>query len=200
MGEGEAVDRRRRPQFFDERGVPESIEPPEEMVGVYTFARDPDTPDADRTYTRKGILTTEGWVPPASKILVHTVAKTGEGPNDLGAIPNYTVGKATRVAIDPRELRTRLSVDGEIINQDDTSAAIRSPYRDDVRYYIPEGLDIEQLAQYIRPCVRPAMGYYLDEHDGEHPSRDQLAAVLVQWYGISEEAASRSVELEIGGE
>lgn len=200
MGEGEAVDRCRRPQFFDERGVPESTEPPEEMVGVYTFARNPDVADADRTYTRKGILTSEGWVPPASKILVHTVAKTGEGPNDLTAISNYTVGKATRIAIDPRELRARLSADGEIVGQDDTSAVIRSPYRDDVCYYIPDGLDAEQLAQYIRPCIRPAMGYYLDEHDGDHPSQKQLADVLVRWYGISEEAASRSVQLEIGGE
>lgn len=196
MGEGEAVDRR-RPQFFDERGVPASVEPPENMVGVYTFRQDESVGDEDRTYTRVGVLTSEGWVPPASKVLVHTVAKTGRDPNDVGALANYTVGKGTRVAIDPRGLRSRLSDSGEIV-EDDVSPVIRTQYREDVEFYIPDGLNDEGVAEYLRECVRPAIDYYLDEHDGEHPSRDQLAVVLVDIYGVSRDAALQTVTLAVG--
>lgn len=196
MGESEAIDSR-RPQFFDERGVPASVEPPEEMAGVYTFRQDESVPDEDRVYTRVGVLTSDGWVPPASKILVHAVAKTGRSPNDVGALANYTVGKGTRIAIDPRDLRDRLSDDGEIV-EDDVTPVIRSQYRDDVDFYIPDGLDDDGVAEYLRGCVRPATGYYLDEHDGEHPSRDQLANVLVGVYGVSQEAALRTVEIVVG--
>lgn len=198
MGEGETVDRR-RPQFFDERGVPASVEPPEKMVGVYTFRQDESVSDGDRTYTRVGVLTSEGWVPPASKILVHSVAKTGRSPNDVDALANYTVGKGTRVAIDPRDLRSRLSSGGEIV-EDDVSPAIRTQYREDVEFYIPEGLGGEGVAEYLRGSVRPAIDYYLDEHDGDHPSRDQLADVLVGVYGVSRDAALRTVDLVVGGE
>lgn len=196
MGEGEAVDNR-RPQFFDERSVPASVEPPEKMVGVYTFHQDESVPDEDRVYTRVGVLTSEGWVPPVSKILVHAVAKTGRSPNDVDALANYTVGKGTRIAIDPRDLRARLSEHGEIV-EDDVSPVIRSQYRDDVDFYIPESLDDEGVAEYLRGCVRPATSYYLDEHDGEHPSRDQLADVLVDVYGVSKDAALRTVTLAVG--
>ncbi|MDL0130402.1 hypothetical protein PNP59_13685 [Halobacterium salinarum] len=196
MGEGEAVDRR-RPQFFEERGVPASVEPPEEMVGVYTFRRDESVADEDRAYTRVGVLTSEGWVPPASKVLVHTVAKTGRDPNDVDALANYTVGKGTRIAIDPRDLRSRLSDSGEIA-EDDVSPAIRTQYREGVGFYIPEELDEEGVAEYLRGCVRPAINYYLDGHGGEHPSRDQLADVLVGVYGVSRDAALQTVALAVG--
>lgn len=196
MGEGEFVDSR-RPQFFDERNVPASVEPPEKMVGVYTFHQDESASDEDRVYTRVGVLTSEGWVPPVSKILVHAVAKTGRSPNDVDALANYTVGKGTRVAIDPRDLRARLSERGEIV-EDDVSPVIRSQYRADVDFYIPEGLDDEGVAEYLRGCVRPAISYYLDEHDGEHPSRDQLVDVLVDVYGVSQDAALRTVTLVVG--
>jgi hypothetical protein len=184
---------RYRPQFFDDRGVPGSVEPPDDMVGVYVFPRDDSVADSDRTYTRKGVLTSEGWVPPVSKILVHTVAESGDSPNDIGAISNYTVGKATRVAIDPRDLRSKLSERGEIV-EDDISPAILSEYRDEVEIYIPDGLDNEGIAEYLSGCVRPATQYYLDEHDGEHPSREDLADLLVDVYGVSRDAALLTVD------
>ncbi|WP_155120783.1 hypothetical protein [Haloarcula sp. K1] len=195
MGEGETVDRC-RPQFFDVRGVPASVEPPEKMVGVYTFRQDESVSDQDRVYTRVGVLTSEGWVPPVSKILVHAVAETGRNPNDVDALANYTVGKGTRIAIDPRELRNRLSEQGEIV-EDDVSPVIRSQYRDDVDFYVPEGLDDDDVAEYLRGCVRPAIGYYLDKHDGEHPSRAQLADILVDVYGVSQDDALRTVTLVV---
>jgi hypothetical protein len=187
---------RHRPQFFDDRGVPSSIEPPDDMVGVYVFSRDDSEADSDRTYTRKGVLTSEGWVPPVSKILVHTVAKSGDGPNDLSAIGNYTVGKATRVAIDPRELRSKLSGQGEIV-EDDVSPVILTKYRDDVEIYVPDGLDDSEVAEYLRGCVRPATQYYLDTHDGEQPSREELANILADVYGVSHEAALLTVDRAI---
>jgi hypothetical protein len=187
---------KRRPQFFTERDVPESIEPPSEMVGLYTFSRDESASDADRTYTRRGVLTSEGWVPPVSKMLVHTVAKGGDGPNDLDAVGNFAVGKATRIAIDPRELRSQLSEQGEII-PDDVSPAFRSQYSDSVDIYIPAGLDEVGIAKYLRDCVRPATKYYLDEHNGAQPSQEQLADVLVEAYGVTQEAALETVKLAV---
>lgn len=196
MGESEAVDGG-RPQFFDERGVPASVEPPEKMVGVYTFPQDESVADKDRTYTRIGVLTSEGWVPPVSKVLAHTVAKTGRGPNDADTLANYTAGKRTRVAIDPRDLRSRLSDNGGIV-EDDVTPVIRTQYRNDVEFYIPEELDEDGVAKYLCGCVRPAINHYLDEHDGEYPSRDQLADVLVDVYGVSRDAALRTVALAVG--
>lgn len=196
MGEGEAVDGR-RPQFFDERNVPVSVEPPEKMVGVYTFLQDESVSDEDQVYTRVGVLTSEGWVPPVSKILVHAVAKTGRSPNDVDALKNYTVGKGTRIALDPRDLRTRLSEHGKIV-ESDVSPVIRSPFQADVDFYIPEGLDDEGVAEYLRGCVRPAISYYLDKHDGERPSRDRIVDVLVDMYGVSQDAALQTVTLVVG--
>lgn len=194
MGESEGV-RGRRPQFFDERGVPESVVPPEEMVGVYTFPRNSRVADSDRTYTRLGVLTSEGWVPPTSKILVHTVSQTGSGPNDIQAVGNYTAGKATRVAIDPRELRGRLGESGEIVADRDVTPVVRSTYRGDVDYYIPEGLDEASVAEYLRECVPPAVAAWTDEHGDGQPSADAVAGILVEDYGVSEDAARRAVAL-----
>jgi hypothetical protein len=153
--------------------------------------------DEDRTYTRVGVLTSGGWVPPASKVLVHTVAKTGRCPNDVDALANYTVGKGTRIAIDPRDLRSRLSDSGEIV-EDDVSPAIRTQYREGVEFYIPEELDEEGVAEFLCGCVRPAINYYLNEHGGEHPSRDQLADVLADVYGVSRDGALQTVALTVG--
>lgn len=194
MKENDAHPEGQRPQFFDERGVPESVTPPDQMVGIYRFSRDENVPDPNREYTRQGVLTSEGWVPPVSKILVHTVANTGGGANDLSVIGNYTAGKATRIALDPRELRSQLGDHGSIA-ADDVTPVYGTRYSESVEIYIPDALDSEEIAEYLRDCVRPATRHYLDEHDGEQPTPDQIASILVDAYEIDHQTALRAVEI-----
>lgn len=180
--------------IFEERGVPSDTKLPETVLGVYTFARGAAN-DADRAYTRRGVLTSEGWVPPAPAEIVHVLAKTGEGPNDVDALRGYAVGKSTRVVLEPRELRSNLSPEGSVHSDENLSAALRSTYRDEVSYYIPD-IEPDALTQYIRECVRPAVGHYLDNHDVQ-PDADDVVSVLAEWLGIDSAVARRACGLEI---
>lgn len=186
-----------RPQFFEERGVPESVDLPDEILGVYTTSRESSASSEGRTYARRAVLTSEGWVPPAPETVVHVVAQAGDGPNDLEALREYTVGKATRIATDPRELRAELGPESTIIADDDVSPAVLSNYRDELSFYIPDGLDVDEEADYIRDCVYPAVRYYLEENDGKRPTLVELVDVLVNWYGVSEAGAEKAVRLEV---
>lgn len=190
-GEGDTF-----PQFLLDRGISPPIKLPSGMIGVYTFSRDDlDIPPEKRTYKRRAVLTSEGWIPPAPETVVDVVVQMGDSPNDLNGISEYTIGKGTRIAIDPTELKAQLDAEGSIISDSGTYSAARRRYSDDIKYYIPDELDAIQTATYLTPCVESALKIAERRAEDGHPSITDVVSLLVAWYDITDEVAEEAIAL-----
>lgn len=183
-----------RSMILSKVGLPASVALPEGSVGIFTFSQDQlNLPIGDRQYRLKGILTTEGWIPPAPRTIAHLLGQAGDSPHDLGALDEYTAGSGTRLVIEPQELAERLSEQGSVEVDGNAGSLFGSPFQDAVEYYLPDELSREQTVVYLQNAVTAAREYAKSQIT-ENLSNDKLAEILAEQYRINHEIALGAVE------
>jgi hypothetical protein len=183
-----------RSTVLSQVGLPNSVSLPEGSVGIFTFSREElNLPSGDRHYRLKGILTTEGWIPPAPRTIAHLLGQAGDSPHDMAALGEYTAGKGSRLVIEPQKLDEQLSEQGSVELDDNVGSLFGSPFQDTAEYYFPDGLSREQTVAYLQNAVAAAREYAKSQIT-ENPSSDELVDLLAEQYGVAHEVALEAVE------
>ncbi|CDK38248.1 hypothetical protein [Halorubrum sp. AJ67] len=183
-----------RSTVLSQVGLPNSVALPEGSVGIFTFSREElNLPSGDRQYQLKGILTTEGWIPPAPRTIAHLLGQAGDSPQDMAALGEYTAGRGSRLVIEPQKLDEQLSEQGSVTIDDNVGSLFGSPFQDTAEYYLPDGLSQEQTVVYLQNAVT-AVREYAKSQITENPTSDELAELLAEQYGVAHEVALEAVE------
>lgn len=177
-------------------GLPESVTLPDTSIGLFTFSRDElDLPPGERHYRLQGILTSEGWVPPAPRSIAHLLGQAGDSPHDLNALGEYFAGKGTRLAVDLAVFEESLTDEGSVEVNEKAWSLLGSPFQDTVEYYLPDELSQEETAQYLQNTVIAAREYAHSQIT-ENPSDADIEDILTERYGIDQDTAVAAVKMD----
>ena len=195
MTKHDTSDADERPTIQTELGLPGSVTLPDDSVGLFTFSREElNLPIGERHYRLQGVLTSEGWIPPAPRSIAHLLGQVGNTPHDLNALGEYSAGKGTRLAIGLREFDKSLTNEGSVELNEKAWSLLGSPFQEAAEYYLPGELSQEETAEYLQNTVTAAREYAHSQIT-ENPTDMELADILTEQYGIEHETALTAVKM-----
>jgi hypothetical protein len=181
--------------ILEDLGVDTEVTLPEQTFGVYSHSRSVENGQGDHSSTCWGVLTSEGWIPPEPKGIIHTLSEVGEDANDISALRQENAGRSTKTVEDPRVFREEHSNVNKI-DVIEPGVSVRSKYFGKPAFHFPKELSESDRATIISPGVKPSIGRWLDEYETE-PDKDDLVGVLQTHYGVTEEVAEMAVDRRV---
>lgn len=168
----------------------EEIDWPKTVIGIYQHGS--PQPAGNEEIRRKGILTSEGWLPPAPHTTVFPVSQVGDTPNSIPATRERALAKRTRTIIDPVELQAEIS-DAVMVQSEKVTPAIRHLSGLDIEFFIPDELTETEKADLIVAGVEAAKKNCVEDFS-EPVTKDDVANCLAEFYDVSPQIAAIAVD------
>jgi hypothetical protein len=170
-----------RPLIFDERGVPEHIELPKEIFGLY-HRHKPQKSEYEYVYDRIAIITSDGWVPLVDYVdMVIMEDESDDTVNDIDTFKKRD-GSGDNIVVDPVVLRKEVQ-DDQIQQQRITNPVTthRKWSKDsDIEYYIPD-MGIKKTAEFIKQPLEQIF------NNGNELEYEEMKTVVSTMWGVNKD-------------